>query len=109
VILDLSTGDGGGRVVTVLLDASGRLLSASDHVHFREAGAAGAPVRVRQESIGGRFEADGTFRGTCWLLTGPEPPDDEPPQWEMTPRPPRPDEVERLRGLTAELLRRPSA
>ncbi len=96
-------------MVTVLLDAAGQLLSASDHVHFREPPAGQSPARIRQESIGGRFEADGAFRGTCWLVTGPEPVDDEPPRWEMTPRQPRPEEVERLRGLTAELLRRQPA
>lgn len=105
LVLELSAGPAGLRVVQVLLDAEGRLLSASDHVLFRSE-VAGQAVQIRQESIGGRFESDGDFRGTFWLVTGPEPVDDEEPRWELVPREPTKDEVEALRHLIAEVVRR---
>jgi len=107
LVLDLSAGTAGLRILQVLLDAGGRPLSASDHVLFRSEPAGGSgTVQIRQESIGGRFESDGEFRGTVWLITGPEPGDDEEPAWEMSPRAPTPGEVEDLRQLVAEIVRR---
>jgi hypothetical protein len=107
LLLYLSAGAAGLRVLQVLLDADGRALSASDHVLFRAEAADGvAPAEMRQESIGGRFEDDGTFRGTYWHVSGPEPVDDEEPKWEMVPREPTPEEIAALRELVAELLRR---
>jgi hypothetical protein len=105
LVLELSAGSAGLRVLQVLRDAEGRLLSASDHVLFRSE-AEGQPVQIRQESIGGRFESDGDFRGTFWLITGPEPVDDEEPRWELSPREPTKDEVEALRELVAEVVGR---
>jgi hypothetical protein len=104
-MIELSAGAAGLRVLQVVRDAEGRLLSASDHVLFRSV-AEGQPVQIRQESIGGRFESDGDFRGTCWLITGPEPVDEEEPRWELTPREPTKGEVEALRQLVAEIVRR---
>ncbi len=108
LVLELSAGPAGLRIVQVLLDAQGRLLSGSDHVLFRFE-TEGEPVRIRQESIGGRFESDGEFRGTVWLITGPEPVDEEEPRWEMTPREPAKVEVEGLRQVVAEVIRRRAA
>lgn len=107
LVLDLTAGADGLRVVQVLLDADGRPLSASDHVLFRSASrdATGRPW-LRQENIGGRFEADGSFRGTCWQMEGPEPADDEPPQWSAVPRPPTASEVAGLTALVGEMRRR---
>jgi hypothetical protein len=105
LMIELSAGAAGLRVLQVVRDAEGRLLSASDHVLFRSE-AEGQPVQIRQESIGGRFESDGDFRGTCWLITGPEPVDEEEPRWELTPREPTKGEVEALRLLVAEIIRR---
>jgi hypothetical protein len=105
LVLELSAGSAGLRVVQVLLDAEGRLLSASDHVLFRSE-TEGQPVQIRQESIGGRFESDGAFRGTFWLTTGPEPVDEEEPRWGLSPREPTKGEVEALRQLVAEMVRR---
>jgi hypothetical protein len=105
LVLELSAGSAGLRVLQVLRDAEGRLLSASDHVLFRSE-AEGQPVQIRQESIGGRFESDGDFRGTFWLITGAEPVDEEEPRWELSPREPTKDEVEGLRQLVAEIVRR---
>jgi hypothetical protein len=61
---------------------------------------------MRQESIGGRFETDGTFNGTRWDVEGPEPADDEAPDWRMTPRPPTAAEAAALTAIANELVRR---
>jgi hypothetical protein len=58
--------------------------------------------------VGGRFEADGSFRGTRWLSTGPEPVDEEPPAWESTPSEPSESDVAALSALVQEMLRRAS-
>jgi hypothetical protein len=67
---------GGLRIVLVTLDADGRLLAASDAVLYRRSLGGGpapadcdAPALVEQRSIGGRFEPDGSFRGTRWDST----------------------------------------
>ena len=104
-MLDLSAGTAGLRVLLVLLDKTGQPISASDSVLYRWAGF-GEPAQIRQESIGGRFEPYGTFRGTYWSVLGPEPADGEDPQWEMTPREPTATEVAALTALVAELLER---
>jgi hypothetical protein len=109
LVLDLSAADG-LRVVQVLLDAQGRPLSASDHVMFRSPGRDGSERPwVRQESIGGRFEGDGTFRGTWWQVEGPEPEDDQPPRWTPVPRAPTSEEVAGLVALVEEVRRRGAA
>ena len=75
VTLEFSAPGRGLRHLLVTLDETGRPISASDHVLFRAPNPAHptGPADMRQESIGGRLEADGTFRGTCWLVTGREP------------------------------------
>jgi hypothetical protein len=109
LVLDLSAA-GGLRVVQVLLDGDGRPLSASDHVLFRSAGRDGSDRPwIRQENIGGRFEADGDFRGTYWQVEGPEPEGDEPPRWTPVPRTPTPEEVAGMIALVEEVRRRGSA
>jgi hypothetical protein len=108
-VLDLSATDG-LRVIQVLLDTEGRPLSASDHVMFRSPGRDGSERPwVRQESIGGRFEGDGTFRGTYWQVEGPEPGDDQLPRWTPVPRPPTSEEVAGLVALVEEVRRRGAA
>ena len=109
VVLELSAGADGLRVLQVVVDDSGVPIGASDHVLFGGTAAGqpdeAAPI-LRHESIGGRFEPDGAFRGTCWLVTGPEPAEGEKPRWDMAPRAPEPAEVEALRALVKDLLRR---
>jgi hypothetical protein len=107
LVLDLSAGAEGLRVVQVLLDADGRALSACDHVHFRSASRddTGRPW-IRQENIGGRYEADGSFRGTSWRTEGPEPAHDEPPRWTAVPRSPTAEEIAGLDALVGEMRRR---
>ena len=105
VTLMLTDTAAGLRHLLVVLDQTGRPISAADHVFYRAVSAEG-PVQIRQESIGGRLEPDGRFLGTYWLVTGPEPADDEPPQWEMTPRAPTESEAAALKALVAELVGR---
>ncbi len=108
--VDLSAGSAGLRVVLVVLDGTGRPISASDTVLYRiestTTGAPDAPAHMRQDSIGGRIERDGTFRGTCWRTEGPEPPDGEEPQWKMERSEPSPNQISALIALVAEVLGR---
>ena len=111
--LDLSDPPFGVRIVMVTIDASGRPISASDHVMLRhvghEDGAAdpGEKTIMNQSSLGGRIEHDGTFRGTFWTVEGPEPDGDELPQWLQTPRAPTDEEVARLMVLVQDMTKRP--
>ena len=108
--VELSAGSAGLRVVLVVLDATGGPISASDAVLYRvessRTGAPDEPAHMRQESIGGRIEPDGTFRGTCWRTEGPEPPDDEEPQWESKRSEPSPSQISALMALVAEMVGR---
>ncbi len=111
--VELSAGDAGLRVVLVVLDASGQAISASDTVLYRvetrKAGTTaepGAPAQIFQDSIGGRIEPDGTFRGTCWRTEGPEPAGDEEPTWESNRSEPTASQISALMELVAEVMRR---
>jgi hypothetical protein len=108
VSIELGDPPRGLRHLLVTLDETGRPLSASDHVLFRlpRAESGSETWDIRQESIGGRLESDGTFRGTCWLVTGAEPEDEAAPNWDMRSRPPDDAEVARLKALVADILRR---
>jgi len=104
LVLDLSAGPGGIRVVHVVLDPGDRPLAASDLVYFRPQPADRPDSHHRQESIGGRFEDDGSFRGTCWVgvATGPAESDDL--HWDLTPSQPEEGQVAALRSLVASIL-----
>ena len=105
--LHLAAGQAGLRIVLVVLDASARPVAASDHVLFWSPGGRPSdPRQIRQESIGGRVGPDGSFSGTCWLTTGPEPENDDPPQWESTSRQPTAAEAAALLALVTELIAR---
>lgn len=106
--LHLSAGAHGLRHLLIVLDETGRPIAASDHVflHWPDPGNASGPWQTRQESIGGRLEADGRFLGTGWSVVGPEPGEDEDPVWKSIPRPPTGAEVAQLRSLVAELVGR---
>jgi hypothetical protein len=108
----LSAGPAGLRAILVVLDEAGQVISASDMVLYRSAP---SPVTdspepssafMRQQSIGGRFEPDGTFQGTSWQTEGPEPVEDEAPNWVSTPSEPTEEDVAALRTLVAEVMRR---
>jgi hypothetical protein len=105
--LHLSAGQAGLRILLVVLDASARPVAASDHVLFWSVGQPpSAPRQIRQESIGGRVGMDGTFRGTHWLVAGPEPEQGDPPQWESTSRQPTDVESAALLALVHQLVAR---
>lgn len=97
--LHLSAPGIGLRVVLATFDARGELLSASDLVHRRASG------RLEQQSIGGRFEVDGTFRGTRWAGTAGDLPDLETADWDLKSSEPAAEQGERLRALVEELKR----
>jgi hypothetical protein len=72
--VELSADAAGLRHVLVVLDATGQPISISDTVLYRSeirtsSEAAGpsssAEYQFYQESIGGRIEKDGSFKGTC--------------------------------------------
>jgi hypothetical protein len=106
--LDLSGGTFGLRHLLVVLDETGRAIAGSDHVllHWQNPSDPSGPLQMRQESIGGRLEEDGGFLGTCWTVTGPEPPDDQPSAWESIPRQPTDEEAAMLKRLVAEIVLR---
>ncbi len=101
LVVDLSDPQNGGRIVHVVVDAEDRPISASDHVLFRLPNA-----RMRQESVGGRIEADGTFNGTHWDVEGVEPERDEEPNWDARKRAPTADEIAALLNIVAEIVHR---
>ena len=113
--LHLSAGAAGLRNILVVLDADGTLLSASDAVLYRTrpdgvtASGNEEGAMILQMSVGGRFEADGSFHGTRWHSVAVERPGEEEPEWESTPSSPSEEDVEGLRALVAELIRREPA
>jgi hypothetical protein len=111
--LHLSAGSAGSRSSLVVLDGSGTLLSGSDNVLYRVGLDGGAPPQdhdapclIRQESVGGRFEADGSFRGTRWLTEAEDPGAVDELEWKATKSEPSEADVAGLRTLVAELIRR---
>jgi hypothetical protein len=102
--LSINLSDGGGlRSVLVVLDADGTLLSASDAVLYRTGEE--SPATILQLSVGGRFEPDGSFHGTRWHSVAIQRGEEE-PDWESTPSAPSEEDVEALRALVAEVIRR---
>src|SRR3954469_7017458 len=109
LVLHLSAGSAGLRTVLVVLDDAGTLLSASDSVLYRTGAPTGVaqtdPGAILQLSIGGRFEEDGSFHGTRWHTVAVEQ-NGEDPEWESTPSEPSLEDVDGLRTLVEELMRR---
>ena len=112
LVLELSAGAHGLRVVLVVCDRGGTVISASDWVLHRSnvgelpSTTSGAAAECRHESVGGRFEPDGSFRGTAWRMVGAVPVEGQAPQWESTPSEPTRNEVAALRAVAAQLLER---
>jgi hypothetical protein len=115
--VELSAGPAGLRHVMVLLDAAGQPIAASDTVLYRstaprtgDAADHASAIRTRiefcQESIGGRIEHDGTFRGTRWRTVSVDPEEGSEPTLESTPSQPSAADVAGIRALVADLLRR---
>lgn len=107
LLLELSAHPFGTRIFLVTLDATHRPISASDHVMLRgltEEGGEGG--HMRQASIGGRIEVDGSFRGTHWTMEGREPEGDEDPDWDRTSRAATGDEAADLLRLVKDVAGR---
>ncbi|HEU4353424.1 MAG TPA: hypothetical protein VFR66_16275 [Burkholderiales bacterium] len=103
VTADLSAGAAGARHVMVTLDAEGVPISASDWVLY----SSGEPREYVHETVGGRIERDGTFRGTRWRNVMVEVADsDEPQPREAVRSDPSPEDVQGLMRVVRELLRR---
>jgi hypothetical protein len=108
--LEMSAGAAGVRILLVTLDGTGHAIAASDWVLYRiererEIGD-DIVIEYRHETVGGRFETDGTFTGTRWLTVTAETNKGEQRQLESTPSTPSVADAEALRSLVAELLRR---
>jgi hypothetical protein len=111
LVLYLSAGAAGSRTILVVLDAGGTLLSAGDAVLYRSGlnnpspPPENEPALIRQESVGGRFEPDGSFHGTRWQSVTIDRGEAE-LDWESTSREPTPEDVDALRQLVTEVIRR---
>jgi len=105
--IDLSSRSG-GRHAMVVLDAAGRVVSASDWVYTRAESVVDGQrvVTFVHDNVGGRFEEGGTFRGTRWHSEIEEADEGHEIRNEMTPYQPTADEEAALRALVAEMLRR---
>ena len=115
--VELSAGIAGLRHVLVVLDATGKPISASDHVLYwsevskigqdADAVSGSAPhAEFYQESIGGRFETDGTFRGTRWQTVGEDYGDGSEPKMDSTPSEPSAADIAGIKALVAKILKR---
>ena len=98
-------------------DADGQPISASDHVlYWSEVSKTGQNADTTsgsdlhaefyQESIGGRFESDGTFRGTRWQTVGEDHRDGSEPKRKSTPSEPSAADIAGIKALVAEIIRR---
>jgi len=112
ITLHLSEPVYGLRHVHITLDEQGRLLSGGDHVMFvRETNPDddSEATLTDHESVGGRFEPDGSFRGTYWKTTlesGTGDANDESVTRSAEHRPPTADEVAALRRIIEDVLSR---
>ena len=115
--VELSAGIAGLRHVLVVLDATGQPISASDHVLYwsevsktdknADTSSGSAPhAEFYQESIGGRFETDGTFRGTRWQTVGEDYGDGSEPKMDSTPSDPSAEDIAGIKALVAEIIKR---
>lgn len=115
ITVHLSEPEYGLRHVQITLDENGQLLSGGDHVMFvRETAPHDDSIATLtdHESVGGRFESDGAFRGTHWKTTLESPPGgdgDESVTRSAENRPPSAHEIAALRRIIADVLSRKSS
>jgi hypothetical protein len=108
VSMHLSEPSVGLRHLLVTIDENGRMLSAGDHVMLVGEPSASGIVIYDHLSLGGRYEEDGSFRGTRWTTRMERRVDsdlDEGPA-ESTPSLPTDDEIEALNRIVSDLLTR---
>ena len=102
--VELSAAGRGMRHLLVVLDAQGTPISANDMVMY--SAELGGEHVFFQENVGGRLEADGSFRGTRWRTLGVAGPKDEEASLDASPSQPSETETQALKSLVAEILRR---
>jgi hypothetical protein len=111
VSVHLSKPEDGLRHVLITLDENGQLLSGSDHVMFvRETTPDDVATLTEHQSVGGRFEKDGSFLGTYWkmmLESDPDGNDENSTVRASEKRFPTDDELAALRWIIADVLSRP--
>jgi hypothetical protein len=108
----LSDAASGLRHVLITLDAAGSVISGGDGVLLQRQEQRGSEVWniYEHENIGGRFEPDGSFRGTRWQTHTQQNGDDEDHAVSSsTPTAPSVEDVERLRALVAWVVARAPA
>lgn len=101
--------EAGMRHVLITVDANDRLLSASDLVLFERREQRGSDVVTiyDQETVGGRYEEDESFRGTRWVTRTEQIGDDhEHAHSTSLPSPPSPAHVASLRAVVDAVLKR---
>ena len=115
ITVHLSEPEYGLRHVQITLDANGQLLSGGDHVMFvRETAPHDDSIATLtdHESVGGRFETDGSFRGTHWKMTlesKASGDDEESTTRSAENRVPSSQEIAALRRIIADVLSRKSS
>ena len=113
--VELSAGRDGLRHLMVVLDATGRPISAGDHVlTIREVTDATSGALLNEyvhDSLGGRIEPDGTFNGTRWhmvrVLAPDEEADEDNPPADARSSKPTAEEIVAIRALVADIMQRP--
>lgn len=103
------SGETGLRHVMLTVDADGSVLAAGDTVLFDRIERRGdTEVTIYDhENMGGRYERDGSFRGTYWQTRTEQVGDAvEPAVTQSTPLPPTAEQIAALNRLVAEILRR---
>ena len=119
LVVELPAGDAGLRIILVVLDAEDTVISASDAVlHRVELDAMGAEVsdrhvvkhggaiEYRHESLGGRFEHDGSFHGARWRVVTADQGDEDTPPLDSSSCAPSDDDLSALHALVREIVRR---
>jgi hypothetical protein len=99
----------GSRNVLITVDASGTLLSAGDHVLLiRPSERDGIKVTIYDhESVGGRYNDDGSFQGTRWQTRTEQVVDaDDDGETTSTPSAPSADDIAALNRIVADVMKR---
>lgn len=101
----------GSRNVLITVDESGKLLSAGDHVLFiRPSERDGVKITIYDhESVGGRYNDDGSFQGTRWQTRNEQivdADDDDDGETTSTPSAPSADDIAGLNRIVADVTKR---
>ena len=107
--VNLSDSASGLRHVMITLDERGTVISGGDGVLRHRAEQRGSEVWniYDHQNIGGRFDADGAFHGTCWQTHNEHRGDDDvPASSSSTPSAPTAEEIDKLRALVKWMLQR---